>query len=290
MAEQVTQERAKEIVAELATIPTKRRIWEIDALRGLLILLVVFDHIMWDIRSFSNSYTVEWMQQLGQYAVEYYKGTNFLGALRSKMHDGFVMTFLLLSGISCSFSRHNAKRGVKMAIFALAFTAVTCVIALIINIPSMKIIFNVIHVIAICILLWALLEWVYGLIKVNWGRQTFNAVMIVAVALMLVLGYYFKHTPCTEEHKFAMIFVQHTKRSTLSPGDYLPLLPGMAYFLMGAYVGKSIYKDKVSLFPNFNEKIVLPLTFCGRHSLIIYFASQVVMYGALYLLVTAGVL
>ena len=41
----------KEILDELAAEPAvkKTRVWEVDFLRGFLILFVVWDHFMWDI-------------------------------------------------------------------------------------------------------------------------------------------------------------------------------------------------------------------------------------------------
>ena len=40
-----------EVLDELAAMPApnKRRVWEVDFLRGFLILFVVWDHFMWDV-------------------------------------------------------------------------------------------------------------------------------------------------------------------------------------------------------------------------------------------------
>mgnify|MGYP002508968770 CR=1 FL=1 len=40
---------------ELASTPKRRRIWEVDFLRGLMILFVVWDHLMWDFAYFGNN-------------------------------------------------------------------------------------------------------------------------------------------------------------------------------------------------------------------------------------------
>ena len=66
-------------------------------------------------------------------------------------------------------------------------------------------------------------------------------------------------------------------------GDYLPFFPAFGWFLVGAFLGKFLYRQRQSLFPTVNEKWVCPVTFCGRHAIWIYFGSQLFMYGLFYL-------
>ena len=109
-----------EVLDELAAMPApnKRRVWEVDFLRGFLILFVVWDHFMWDVvYPYPGNYQTglfQWLFKLGQ---SYYSGT-----LRATVHDTFVSLFVFLSGVSCSFSRNNFRRGVKMVVFAFALT------------------------------------------------------------------------------------------------------------------------------------------------------------------------
>ena len=69
-----------------------------------------------------------------------------------------------------------------------------------------------------------------------------------------------------------------------SAPDHLPFFPDFGWFLIGAFLGRFLYRERKSLFPSVNPKWVSPFTFCGRYSIWIYFGSQVVMYGLLYLL------
>ena len=66
---------------------------------------------------------------------------------------------------------------------------------------------------------------------------------------------------------------------TFASSDYFPLLPNLGYFLLGAFLGKTVYKEKESLLPNANLKdpIIGFLCFCGKHSLLIYLVHQPVI-------------
>ena len=69
----------------------------------------------------------------------------------------------------------------------------------------------------------------------------------------------------------------------LVTADYFPLLPYLGFFLLGAVLGKLLYRKKESLLPGVNEKnpIVAVLCWCGRNSLWIYLAHQPLLVGIL---------
>jgi len=65
--------------------------------------------------------------------------------------------------------------------------------------------------------------------------------------------------------------------------DYFPLFPHLGWFLLGASLGKLLYKEKRTLLP-WKGADSLPIRFfrfCGRHSLWIYLIHQPVLYGLL---------
>ena len=64
--------------------------------------------------------------------------------------------------------------------------------------------------------------------------------------------------------------------------DYFPLLPNLGYFLVGAFLGRTLYRKKESLFPRQKSPCKL-LSFIGRNSLIFYLLHQPVLAGAVYL-------
>lgn len=76
-----------------------------------------------------------------------------------------------------------------------------------------------------------------------------------------------------------------TPRS-FSTSDYFPLLPNLGYFLLGAFLGRTLYRKKESLLPNVNPNnpILHFLCFCGKQSLLIYLVHQPVLAAVIALL------
>ena len=118
------------------------RIPEIDFLRGLALLLMVWHHAMYDVRyifgidafAFQDSY---WFYRIGRPIV--------------------LALFLLVSGISTRFSGNNLKRGLRMLLFAVIATVLTAIVEVITNWMGV-IFFNVFHVIALSTLCYVLIE------------------------------------------------------------------------------------------------------------------------------------
>jgi uncharacterized membrane protein len=68
--------------------------------------------------------------------------------------------------------------------------------------------------------------------------------------------------------------------------DYFPILPNLGYFLVGAAIGKTLYRKKETLLPMVNPRnpILRCLQFFGRHSLWIYLLHQPILSGICMLL------
>jgi len=64
--------------------------------------------------------------------------------------------------------------------------------------------------------------------------------------------------------------------------DYFPLIPWFGVFLIGAALGKTVYKSRRSLLPRPPRPIFINAA--GRYSLWIYLVHQPVIMGVLYLL------
>lgn len=85
----------------------KTRIWELDLVRGIALLLMIYFHIIYDLKEIYN------------FPVTYGSGVNFyIGKISA-------ILFILVSGISVSLSRSNIKRALKVLIIALVITVVT---------------------------------------------------------------------------------------------------------------------------------------------------------------------
>lgn len=243
-----------------------------------MILFVVWDHLMFDL-GFWGPYSSDFFNKLYDFALSYSNGL-----LRATTHDTFVTLFVFTSGLSCSFSRSNGKRALKMVAFALTFTAVTYAVSSIIK-QDFTIYFNVIHVIALSVVFWTAIEWLWKKCVKNWQKNIFGVTMFAVTMTALVVGYCAKVQPWTNENPAGFFLAMHNlgigSFNKFWGGDYLPFFPDFGWFLIGAFLGRFLYKERKSLFPSVNEKWVCPITFCGRYSIWIYFGSQVLMVGLL---------
>ncbi|MBQ2914471.1 MAG: DUF1624 domain-containing protein [Clostridia bacterium] len=286
---QVNQPTQAEIDAEVTTLANdtslapRKRIWEVDFLRGFMILFVVWDHFMWDIYFGStNPYQTGLFQWLEKVARSYY-GTY---GLRALTHDTFVSMFVFTSGVSCAFSNSNGKRAIKMICFAMLLSAVTFAASSILG-ADVTVNFNVIHVIALSVLIWAGLEWLTNKFKKDWQHNLYGWLMFAIIITVLIVGYQAKVKPWTDENRIWFFLAEHSHTvpgfSEFWGGDYLAFFPDFAWFLVGGFLGKYLYKQKTTLFPKFNAKWVSPITFCGKYSIWVYFGTQLFMYGFFYL-------
>ena len=286
---QVDQPTQAEIDAEVTALANdtslapRKRIWEVDFLRGFMILFVVWDHFMWDVYFGStNPYQTGLFQWLETVARSYY-GTY---GLRALTHDTFVSMFVFTSGVSCAFSNSNGKRAIKMICFAMLLSAVTFAASSILG-ADVTVNFNVIHVIALSVLIWAGLEWLTSKFKKDWQHNLYGWLMFAIIITVLIVGYQAKVKPWTDENRIWFFLAEHSHTvpgfSEFWGGDYLAFFPDFAWFLVGGFLGKYLYKQKTTLFPKFNAKWVSPITFCGKYSIWVYFGTQLFMYGFFYL-------
>lgn len=260
-----------------------KRIWEVDFLRGFMILFVVWDHFMWDVYfGSSNPFQTGLFQWLEKVARQYYSTYG----LRSLTHDTFVSMFVFTSGLSCAFSNSNGKRAIKMICFAMLLSAVTFAASTILH-ADVMVNFNVIHVIAMSVLIWAGLEWLTSKFKKDWQHNLYGWIMFAIIITVLIVGYQAKVKPWTDENRIWFFLAEHSHTvpgfSEFWGGDYLAFFPDFAWFLVGGFLGKHLYKQKTTLFPKFNAKWVSPITFCGKYSIWVYFGTQLFMYGFFYL-------
>lgn len=285
-AVELTDDQVQAELDELAATPKRQRVWEVDFLRGLMILFVVWDHFMWDIDAF-HPYKTDFFKSLYEFSKIYYSSKG----IRQIAQPVFVTMFVLTSGVSCSFSRSNGRRALKMTAFACLLTAATYAVSSIVGI-NLTMRFNVIHVIALSTLLWTVIEYCWEKCNKDWQKNIFGVVMLAVTVASIVVGAYANFKPWDSDNKLWYFLAQHvvvkdnkpTDFASFTGGDYLPFLPDFGWFLVGAFLGRVIYKERKSIFPSVNPKFVSPITFCGRHSLWVYFGSQIVMFGLLYLM------
>jgi uncharacterized membrane protein len=237
-------------------MPSRRRerIWEIDFLRGLSIILMVGYHLLYDLGAMAGvrsllGFTTD-LSTPAWLAAQYF----------------FAALFVILSGISSTLSRGNVRRSLRLIAVALLITAVTFVFN-----RAATVHFGILHCLGISILLYGL---AFKKAKATTCAAAGAAVLGVSAALPFALK--------SVAIRFDWLLPFGIHSPAYSSFDYFPLLPWFGVFLAGAALGKSVYAPKRSLI-----RRRLPETFvnfAGRHSLLIYIVHQPVILAALYLL------
>ena len=238
------------------------RFWEIDALRGIAILMMITYHVIFDL--------------------------NFFGFTSTDLNSPPVLVFLypigtlflLLVGISLTLSYARVKsiltkhqlwikylqRGSSVFGFGLLITLVTWVYP-----HNGFIVFGVLHCIGLSILL------AYPFI-----RYRLSALLVGLLCISLGIAFRFMFT--VDFPWLLWLGFVPTQFYTL---DYFPLLPWFGIVLIGIFLGNSLYHNNTRKFrvKNYSHSIISRfLCFLGRHSLIIYLLHQLIIVGILYFL------
>ncbi len=243
------------------TTPQDRpRVEFYDALRGIAIIYMVFYHFMYNLSSFG----VSW-------ATEVFISQRIVVTFDQGM-------FIILSGICCSYSRNNAKRGAKLLGVAMLFTIATIFIDY-----RSPITFGVLHLLAFSMLMFSAME--------KWVRKLPPVVSAIICDLVYIFSYnvhngYFGFgsikIPVPEMLRYrSRLFIFGFNDGTYSALDYFPIFPYFFLFFVGVFLG--IWLASRNL-PKFAYKKVPFLGFLGKHSLFIYVIHQPILYGLLYLI------
>ena len=235
-----------------------KRIHEIDFFRGILIILVIFDHLLW----FLNFYIF--------HGTSGFLNWYWTSELRLTVRQIVLILFLFTCGISCYFSRNNKKRGFLLFLLCVGITIATHLIQLmpIFNGRVITIDFNVLGVIALSILLFCVF-------------QRFNSKDLLLITGGLCLFYFFivvtlRISTNVEYNPFrSILYCEFNPIKAGYVGDYLPLFPYVIALFFGVLFARRYYSSKASLIQK-KRNWEKPICFLGRHTLIIYIAHEVI--------------
>ena len=226
-----------------------KRIWELDALRGICILLVIGLHLLFDLQTFFD------FPLLGHPAMQVFNAA-------------VGISFVVLSGLCVTLGKRPVRRGLQVFGCGMVITAVTWVMAKLGLVhPTFIIKFGVLHLLGLCMLLWPLF------------RRLPTWLLAVLGAAILALGYWFKTLTVSP----GWLFPLGLMAPGFSSGDYFPLAPFLGWFFLGTVLGRTLYKEKRSLLPDFPVKAAF-FRRCGRHSLFLYLVHQPILYGIIWLM------
>ena len=235
---------------------SRARIWEIDFLRGLAIILMVGYHLLYDLGDFVG--------------IKKFLGfsTDLSSPAWLVAQNFFSGLFVVLSGISSTFSRNNFRRFVKFAVVALLITVVTYLFD-----PASAIFFGIIHCLAVSVLIYALVFYkTRPTTRAVWGAVVLSGAFFMP-ALRRILAV-----------KTNWLIPFGLFSPSFASLDYFPLIPWFGIFLIGTALGKWLYAQPKSLL-----RRQLPdnfINWCGRHSLLIYLIHQPVIIVIFTFLVT----
>lgn len=244
--------------------------WEIDFLRGLCIIMMVFDHFMFDLWYFPyfvtnfhavNNETFEKVVDLA----ERYWGWDVREAVRLAV----IFTFMVLSGISCSFSRSNGKRVVKLTVAGLVLSTVTIVADLIMD-AGISIYFGILLNLALSLGIYILLK------KIFPNKYLYLGVGLALIIAGICINFYY--IEFYDEFTFGRLMQSIVGLCDLGADSY-GIIPYSGVFLVGAFFGEVLYGDKKTLFPIIEGKWSRPVEFVGRNTIWVYLAHQPIILG-----------
>lgn len=249
-----------------------KRASELDFLRGLAIFLMILQHLAYDIR--------------------YMAGVDVFEFIESNWFDTFLQPFFLcifagVSGICCVFSRNNGKRGLKLGLFAIALTIITYIATFKFGF-SCLIIYNILHLLATSILIYAGIEFIEK--KRGIDSRIINVLLGLIAAFIAVIG---KRIECYDGlyESWWLLSTGIAVNGYPAMADWLPFFPWASAFFIGTLLGRNEYKTRESLLTNtwfgtsrLANRISRPFEFIGRHSLIVYVVHQPVVLGIVYLI------
>jgi uncharacterized membrane protein len=238
--------------------PTNKasRLWEIDTLRGIAIVLMIFFHFAWDLDHF------------GGYEV------NVLSTPWQAFARSIASLFIFVMGVSLTLSYNRAKKQAgHSALFKkyLRRGGQIFGLGMVITVATYFffggqgfVIFGILHLLGLSIIL------AYPFLGYNkWGS-------LLAGLLAIGLGIYLNRLVVS----FPWLIWLGVRQAGVSMADYYPLLPWFGLALLGIFAGYSLYPQNLRRFTWPDLAQVVPirgLRFLGRHSLLIYLIHQPIL-------------
>ena len=227
-----------------------KRIWEIDAFRGLCVVGMVAAHLLFDLdlEGILHNRAVAFLTRWG------------------------AVAFLALSGLCATLGKRPVRRGITVLLAGgLCFLVTYGMYRLGFLGKELIIYFGVLHCLGSCMLLWPVFRKLP-----TWALALFGT-------LFVAIGLYFQSI---NAHGWELTVPLGLPPAGFETGDYFPLLPNLGWFLLGGAMGRKLYPRKESLFPNAPSQNPVLRFFqaCGRYALPIYLLHQPVFFLLLTLL------
>jgi len=225
----------------------KKRFDILDAWRSLAIVLMIIYHFLYDLALFG---VITWEQM-------------FCTPLNI-MQKFICTSFILLAGASARFSRSNLRHGIIVILAGI-------IVAIGGAVGGQTIRFGVLQ----------LLGW--SMVIYHFAGKYLQKIPSVPLVLLSTCAYGFTDwwtgTVIVESrwlYPFGLMY------RGFSSADYFPLLPWTFLFIIGTVLGGWCLQHRENRI--LTAPLPAPLTFLGRHSLIIYMIHQPILFGLSFLI------
>jgi uncharacterized membrane protein len=241
------------------SVAKEQRFWEVDAARGLAIVMMVVYHLTYDLDTF------------GGYGIESTSG------FWARFADAAASAFLFLVGLSLAISYSRAgrghpgkylRRGLRIFAYGMAITIVFLALGLGV------VAFGILHLIGVSIIL------AYPLVEYRLANL-FLGISVIAV------GWYMRAQDISAQSPL-LLPLGVVPEGMFMP-DYRPLLPWFGVVLLGLFAGNVLYggSRRPVMAAKRAPAAAKPLVPLGRNSLFIYLIHQPILIA---LLVALGII
>jgi uncharacterized membrane protein len=243
---------------EAGTEHSKRRkverFWEVDAARGVAIIMMVVYHSTYD------------LDVLGGYDIQ---STSGLWSLFADVTAGL---FLLLVGVSLAISRARTTltgwrlfgkylaRGLRILAYGMVLTLVFLVLGMGV------VAFGILHLIGVSIIL------AYPFLRLRFTNLILG-ILVFAVGMYILAQNLYSES-------FWLLPFGVVPEGVMMP-DYRPLLPWFGVVLIGLFLGNVVYGGRLPGLADKAPVLVRPLLPLGRNSLFIYLVHQPIVVAVL---------
>ncbi|MDR3292530.1 MAG: DUF1624 domain-containing protein [Clostridiales bacterium] len=250
----------------------KNRVWEADFLRGICLILMMLYHLGILVSFFNEFFWFDYVPEGSGFSkfVAFAENSTFYSAfVEDYLHKIVIFFFFFLAGIATFFSRNTIKSFFKTAGFALAVTAATYGLSLLISDESFLVTHGVFHIFAFCYLFCTLASFAFKNKYARSGFFIFAAVFFIVLDIRAQSG-----AAVFPDSLWAGFFVDNDLLPSYLDNFYI--IPYIGYFLIGAGLAPFLYPEKKSILPKLDKKWHTPVTLIGRHPVTAYALHLVV--------------
>lgn len=236
------------------TEQTSQRLWELDALRGVAIFLMVIFHFVFNLRVFFDFKEISYLEGFW-----YYEGR--VAAIIFIMLVGVVSSLIHQREDYEVALQKNSYRGLRLIGFGLIITLATFILT-----RDNTIWFGILHFLGLATLISI------PLCRYKW--------LNIILAIILFAGYFPIRDLYTDNY-FGLIF--GVMPASFASYDHYALIPWLGYVLIGVALGNWIYADGKRIIkrkPTAPEKALAKI---GKYSLWIYLIHQPILLGAMWI-------